>query len=137
MTDALRPSAIADDSGHGGLQMFVTAGPTSLVADVKVEACGLDLGPDPHDLVAAGLAACTTMTLRLYAERKNWPLGAVHVEVRSSREADMTPPERFDREITLDGDLDAEQRERLLAIAEMCPIHKLLSQGARIVTTVG
>ena len=137
MTDTLRPSAIADDSGHGGLQMFVTAGPTSLVADVKVSAGGLDLGPDPHDLIAAGLAACTTMTLRLYAKRKNWALGAVHVEVRSGRDVDMVPPERFDREITLDGDLDDEQRKRLLEIAEMCPIHRLLTQGARVVTTVG
>jgi putative redox protein len=137
MTDVLRPSAIADDSGHGGLQMFVTAGPTSLVADVKVSAGGLDLGPDPHDLVAAGLAACTTMTLRLYAKRKNWALGAVHVEVRSARDVDMVPPERFDREITLDGDLDDEQRKRLMEIAEMCPIHRLLTQGARVVTTVG
>ena len=57
MTETVRPSAVADDSGHGGLQTFVTAGPTSLVADVKVSAGGLDLGPDPHDLVAAGLAA--------------------------------------------------------------------------------
>lgn len=137
MTDAIRPSAIADDSGHGGLQMFVTAGPTSLVADVKVSAGGLDLGPDPHDLVAAGLAACTAMTLRLYAKRKNWALGAVHVEVRSARDVDMVPPERFDREITLDGDLDDEQRKRLFEIAEMCPIHRLLTQGARVVTTVG
>jgi putative redox protein len=137
MTDVLRPSAIADDSGHGGLQMFLTAGPTSLVADVKVASGGLDLGPDPHDLVAAGLAACTTMTLRLYAKRKNWTLGAVHVEVRSARDVDMVPPERFDREITLDGDLDDEQRKRLLEIAEMCPIHRLLTQGARVVTTVG
>jgi putative redox protein len=137
MTDVLRPSAIADDSGHGGLQVFVTAGPTSLVADVKVSAGGLDLGPDPHDLVAAGLAACTTMTLRLYAKRKNWALGAVHVEVRSARDVDMVPPERFDREITLDGDLDEEQRKRLLEIAEMCPIHRLLTQGARVMTTVG
>lgn len=137
MTDTPRPNAVADDSGHGGLQMFLTAGPTSLVADVKVAAGGLDLGPDPHDLVAAGLAACTTMTLRLYAQRKDWPLGAVHVEVRSSREPDMLPPERFDRQITLDGDLNADQRERLLAIAQLCPIHKLLTQGARVVTTVG
>lgn len=137
MADVLRPSAITDDSGHGGLQMFLTAGPTSLVADVKVAAGGLDLGPDPHDLVAAGLAACTAMTLRLYAKRKNWALGAVHVEVRAARDADMTPPDRFDREITLDGDLDAEQRQRLFEIAEMCPIHRLLTQGARVVTTVG
>ena len=60
-----RPSATADDSGHGGLQTFVTAGPSTLVADVSVAQGGLGLGPDPHQLVAAALAACTSMTLRL------------------------------------------------------------------------
>lgn len=137
MIDTPRPNAVADDSGHGGLQTFVTAGPTSLVADVKVAAGGLDLGPDPHDLVAAGLAACTTMTLRLYAKRKAWALGAVHVEVRHHLEPGQVPPDRFDRTITLDGDLDDEQRQRLLQIANLCPIHKLLTQGARVVTTLG
>jgi putative redox protein len=76
-----RPSALADDSGHGGVQILVTAGPTRFAADLGPMDGGLDIGPNPHDLVAAGLAACTTQTLRLYAKRKVWALGAVHVEV--------------------------------------------------------
>lgn len=137
MTDAAqtRPFATATDAGTGALQTFVTAGPSTIVADVSTAQGGLDLGPDPHELVAAGLAACTTMTLRLYANRKNWEVSGLHVEVFSHYDADHTPPERFERVITLEGNLNEEQRERLFEIAERCPIHKLLTQGARVVTT--
>ena len=139
MTDAAptRPFATATDNGSGTLQTFVTAGPSTIVADIAVAQGGLDLGPDPHELVAAGLAACTSMTLRLYANRKGWDISALHVEVFSHYDADQTPPERFERIITLDGNLNDEQRERLFEIADRCPIHKLLTAGARVVTTVG
>ncbi len=133
MADRSRPTA-ADDSGHGGLQILISAGPLRFVGDEPADLGGLDLGPTPHDLVAAGLAACTTQTLRLYAGRKGWPLGAVHVEVAHARQAGETPADAFTRRITLGGDLDAEQRARLIQIAEMCPIHRLLTAGARIVT---
>jgi len=138
MTDTAptRPFATATDTGTGALQTFVTAGPSTIVADVSAAQGGLDLGPDPHELVAAGLAACTTMTLRLYANRKNWDVTGLHVEVFSHYDKDQTPPERFERIISLDGNLNDEQRERLFEIAEKCPIHKLLTQGARVVTTV-
>lgn len=135
MTDAPRPSASADDSGHGGVQILVTAGPSRLAADLAVEAGGLGLGPDPHDLVAAGLAACTAQTLRLYARRKAWTLGAMRVEVTWRREAGATPADVFDRVITLSGDLDDEQRAKLMMIANACPVHKLLTAGARVETT--
>lgn len=138
MTEAAhtRPFATADDSGHGGMQTFVTAGPATIVADVSVAQGGLDLGPDPHELVSAGLAACTSMTLRLYANRKNWNISAMHVEVFHHYDADQTPHDRFERIISIEGDLNDEQRERLFEIAERCPIHKLLTSGARVVTTV-
>ncbi|WP_184716766.1 OsmC family protein [Caulobacter sp.] len=136
-TPATRPSATADDSGHGGLQTFVTAGPATIVADIAAAKGGLDLGPDPHELVCAGLAACTSMTLRLYANQKNWDISAMHVEVFHHFDADQTPHDRFERTITLEGNLNDEQRERLFQIADKCPIHKLLTAGARVVTTVG
>jgi putative redox protein len=136
MTDAPRP-AVAEDSGHGGLQILVTAGPARFVADEPVSLGGLDLGPTPHDLVSAGLAACTTQTLRLYAKRKGWPLGAVAVQVSHRRDITMTPVDIFDRTITLGGPLDDEQRQRLLEIAEKCPVHKLLIGGSNIFTVVG
>jgi putative redox protein len=95
----------------------------------------LALGPTPHDLVAAGLAACTSQTLRLYAKRKSWPLGPVHVDVIHARHAGEQPADTFTRRIRLGGDIDAEQRARLMEIADMCPIHRLLTAGARVVTT--
>jgi len=136
-TAPTRPYATATDNGSGGLQTFVTAGPSTIVADISVAQGGLDLGPDPHELVAAGLAACTTMTLRLYANQKGWDVSGMHVEVFSHFDQDQTPHERFERIISIEGNLNDEQRERLFQIAEKCPIHKLLTAGARVVTTVG
>jgi putative redox protein len=135
MSDAPRP-AIAEDAGHGGLQILVSAGPARFVADEPVAIGGLDLGPSPHDLVCAGLAACTSQTLRLYAKRKGWPLGRVEVKVSHRRDISQKPVDIFDREITLGGTLDDEQRQRLLEIAEMCPVHKLLTAGATISTAL-
>lgn len=129
------PRASASDSGHGGLQLLVEAGPARFVADEPVASGGLGLGPTPHDLVGAGLAACTAMTMRLYAQRKGWALGEVHVSVTHSRHASESPHDRFDRRIELAGDLDDEQRARLLEIAEMCPVHRMLTAGARVITT--
>jgi putative redox protein len=130
------PSVIAQDSGHGGLQILISAGPARFVADEPVALGGLDLGPTPHELVSAGLAACTTQTLRLYAKRKGWPLGQVEVSVSHRRGITAKPIDIFDRVITLGGSLDDEQRQRLLEIAELCPVHKLLTAGATVATTV-
>uniref|UniRef100_B0T8G2 OsmC family protein n=1 Tax=Caulobacter sp. (strain K31) TaxID=366602 RepID=B0T8G2_CAUSK len=137
MTAPARPSAIADDSGHGGVQILITAGPVRFTGDLTPADGGLDVGPNPHDLVAAGLAACTTQTLRLYAKRKGLALGAVHVEVTWRREPGWLPADVFERVITLTGDLDDAQRTRLLEIAEMCPVHKMLVAGSRVLTTAG
>ena len=128
-----RPSALADDSGHGGVQILVTAGPIRFAADLGPVDGGLDVGPNPHDLVAAGLAACTTQTLRLYARRKAWLLGAVHVEVTWRRDPSSQPADTFERVITLGGDLDEAQRARLIEIAEACPVADPLGERDRVV----
>jgi putative redox protein len=128
--------ATADDSGHGGQQILVGAGPIRFAADEPVAQGGLDIGPTPHDLVAAGLAACTAQTLRLYANRKAWPLGAAHVEVTHSRSLTDTPHDTFHRSLRLEGSLDESQRRRLSEIADMCPIHRLLTAGSTVVTTI-
>ncbi len=134
---ASEPGSItAQDTGHGGLQVLVTAGPARFVADEPSELGGLDLGPTPHDLVCAGLAACTTQTLRLYAKRKTWALGPVTVTVSHHRDLSRTPPDVFNRAIALGGDLDEAQRARLLEIAEMCPVHRLLTAGAQVSTAL-
>jgi putative redox protein len=127
--------ASAADAGLGGLQLLIEAGPARFVGDEPVSEGGLDLGPTPHDLVCAGLSACTAMTMRLYAQRKGWALGAVHVSVTHARHASETPADRFERRIEFAGDLDEVQRARLLEIAELCPVHKLLTAGSAIVTT--
>ncbi len=135
MADA-QPPATAEDSGHGGLQMLIGAGPARFVADEPLELGGLDLGPTPHNLVSAGLAACTAQTLRLYAKRKAWLLGPVRVEVIHRHDDALSPADIFDRVITLGGDLDDDQRQRLLAIANICPVHKLLTRGASVSTSL-
>jgi putative redox protein len=127
-------AATADDAGHGGLQLIIGAGPARFVADEPVDAGGLDLGPTPHDLLSAALAACTAQTLRLYAGRKGWPLGAVRVEVIHSRDASATPPDHFQRTVSLGGGLADDQRARLMELAERCPVHRLLTTGAGIDT---
>ncbi len=133
---AIPRPAVAEDSGRGGLQILIEAGPARFVADEPAALGGLDLGPTPHDLICAGLAACTAQTLRLYAGRKEWPLGPVRVSVRHSRDPSLNPPDRFAREITLSGPLSEAQRARLLEIAEHCPVHSLLAGGAAVATTL-
>jgi putative redox protein len=128
-------SSTADDTGHGGLQILIGAGPARFVADEPVAQGGLDLGPTPHELVSAGLAACTSQTLRLYAKQKGWLLGAVHVAVSHRRDLTATPVDVFDRTISLAGALDETQKARLMEIAQRCPVHRLLTAGASIVTT--
>lgn len=135
MAIAIHP-VTADDGGQGGLQLLITAGPARFVADEPIELGGLDLGPTPHELIAAGLAACTSQTLRLYAKRKGWPLGPVRVSVVHRRELAQDPPDVFDRIIALRGPLDDEQRARLLEIADRCPVHLMLTRGAAINTSL-
>jgi putative redox protein len=108
-----------------------------------VDVGGLDSGPGPYDLVLAGLGACTAMTLRLYAERKALPLDRVAVELSHNRihAADCESCEtkegmidRIERAITLRGDLDQSQRQRLLEIADKCPVHRTLTSEVDIRT---
>jgi len=129
-------------SGEGLLQHIV-AGRHTLVVDEPVAAGGGDQGPSPYELLAAALGSCTSMTLRLYARRKGWPLSRVVVTVRHERihAADCADCEtkegRVDqlrRDIVLEGPLDPAQRARLLEIADRCPIHRTLRNEIRIVT---
>jgi putative redox protein len=117
-----------------GLKAQVAADGQRWLVDEPVEAGGTGLGPSPHGLLAAGLAACTTLTLRLYADRKAWPLEHINVAVSHEKEADQSPPDLFRRSIRLQGPLDSEQTARLKEIADRCPVHKTLTTGSRIVT---
>lgn len=123
------------ETGIGKFQVEVMAAGATFLADEPVEAGGLGSGPNPYDLLASALGACTAMTLRLYAARKAWPLERVIVRVLHTR-AGLKARDRFAREITLEGPLDSAQQRRLLEIAERCPVHRTLEQGSEIISVL-
>ncbi|MFC5478780.1 OsmC family protein [Massilia suwonensis] len=117
--------------GAGPLQQVIQIGPHTLLTDASVEAGGEGSGPLPHDLLAAALAACTTLTVNLYARRKGWPLEEVRVAVSHGQEGQAYA---FHRRIEYVGALGAAEKERLTAIANQCPVHKTLSGQIAITT---
>ncbi|MBV8972632.1 MAG: OsmC family protein [Sphingomonadaceae bacterium] len=121
------------ETGGGPFEVRVTAASGSFLADEPAAVGGGGAGPTPYDLLSAALGACTAMTLRLYATRKGWPLGTVGVEVGHTAKT-ATSRDIFTRRITVDGVLDAEQRTRLLEIADRCPVHRTLTVGAEVTT---
>ena len=129
-------------SGTGFVQHIQT-GRHHLVVDEPVGVGGGDQGPSPYDLLAAALGSCTAITLRMYARTKGWPLHRVGVLVRHEKihAADCASCEtkegridQLEREITLEGPLDESQKQRLLEIADRCPVHKTLEREVRMVT---
>ena len=118
------------ENGLGRYQQEVIAGQHHLLAGEPAELGGDDAGPAPFDYLMAGLGACTSITLRMYAERKGLPLRQVSVDLSVHKvEVDGIARHRIHRQITLDGELNAEQRQRLLEIANKCPVHRALSQS--------
>jgi putative redox protein len=121
------------ESGNGPFGQFITTGHHVLGADEPSSLGGKDTGPDPYELVLAGLGACTAMTIRMYAQRKQIPLTRVEVRLRHvQRMSSEVLKDRFERAITLVGNLTSEQRQHLLEIAERCPVSKTLRQSSDI-----
>ncbi|MFI9327095.1 OsmC family protein [Kitasatospora sp. NPDC052868] len=134
---------VVSENGVGRYGQQVLAGRHELTADEPAPA-GEDSGPNPYDLLLAALGSCTSMTVRMYAERKGWPLEKVTVALRHQRvhaedcaecESGHGLVDLITREIRFDGPLDAEQRRRLLDIAEKCPVHRTLTAGLVVSTT--
>jgi putative redox protein len=131
------------ETRNSKFQQTISIGPHHMLADEPVVAGGEDSGPGPYDYVLAGLGACTSMTMRLYADRKSLPLERTTVTLKHSKihavdcaecgtKAGML--DRIDLVIAMEGDLDAEQRKRLLEIADKCPVHRTLTSEVHIVT---
>ncbi len=131
---------------HGGkYQQEILTGPHRLLADEPVSLGGLDSGPGPYDFLLAGLGACTSMTIRLYADFKKIPLENVAVRLNHEKKIHtkdcedcdnkVTKVDHIERAITLEGPLDAGQRKKLMEIADKCPVHQTLQSKVDIVTT--
>ena len=127
------------------LRQQIDAGPHTLYADEPADAGGDETGPDPYELLLGALGACTSMTLQLYARRKGWPLEGVEVRVTHRRdyhkdcedcEDEPVQIDRIDRAIALRGPLDAQQRARLLEIAQKCPVHRTLTGTIKVDDTL-
>jgi len=131
-------------SSEDGLAQEIVAGDHRWRSDEPAP-FGTDTGPSPYDLLLASLGACTSMTLRLYAQRKGWDLQRVTVRVRHSRihaedcndcETKEGYLDRIDREIELTGRLDDDQKRRLVETAERCPVHRTLKSEINIRTSL-
>ena len=119
--------------GNDHYKTVLTTNTNTLIADEPLHAEGTDLGFAPTELLASALASCTAITLRMYADRKEWPLNKVDVVVTFQRDNELNIS-NMSRSIELHGQLSQEQRERLLQIANLCPIHKILTNPIAIVT---
>lgn len=131
------------ERGASPFTVDIRTGRHAWVGDEPTSVGGHDLGPSPYDMLVAALGACTAMTMRMYAQRKQWPLGQVsvqliHGKIHASDCADCETRagkvDRIERVITITGDLDAQQRQRLLEIADMCPVHRTLHAEVLVVT---
>jgi len=116
----------------GPVSQEIEIGPHRLTADVGTDLGGGDSGPSPHELLASALGACSALTMRMYAQRKGWPLDDAQVSVSIVKEAGLT---RFERKIELIGSLEAEQKTRLIEIANRCPVHLVLTGKIEVHTS--
>ena len=137
-------TVVVSETRASKLQNVIATGKHRILADEPVEVGGMDSGPGPYDFLLGALGACTSMTMRLYAERKSIPLVRTTVTLQHSRihakdcedcETKEGMISKIDRVIAMEGDLDDEQRKKLMEIADKCPVHRTLTSEIKIVTT--
>lgn len=124
-------------TGDGKFQTRIQLRGGPILADEPAEVGGLDSGPTPYELLSAALASCTAMTMRLYADRKQWSLPGFEVSVVHSLTpgaGDSPPRDLFTRRIRFDSAIGPDEEKRLVEIADRCPVHRTLMRGFQIVT---
>jgi putative redox protein len=129
-------------AGQDKYRTEITAGGQTFIADEPVSVGGAGNAPTPYDLLLGAIGSCTAMTVRMYADRKGWPLESVTIRLRTAENhakdcvdcVDKTVGmHAIERELEFEGDLDDEQRERLTLIADRCPVKQTIERGIRIV----
>ena len=143
VTDEGPRNVVVRETRNSKLQQIISTGPHRLLADEPVSVGGEDTGPGPYDFLLASLGACTSMTMRLYADRKSLPLERITVTLKHQKihaedcaecETKEGMLDQIDRVIAMEGALDADQRKKLMEIADKCPVHRTLTSEIRIVT---
>ena len=137
--------AVVVNSGVVRYAQNISVGPHLFQADEPRDSSGNDVGPNPYEVLFSALGACTSLTLRMYSERKQWPLQGVEVRLAHSKihaedcvacDTQRGTLDQIDVEIFLIGDLSEDQRQRLMEIADRCPIHRTLISEMEIRTTL-
>jgi putative redox protein len=132
---------VSVDAGQLRYAQNISVGPHVLQADEPVEVGGNDAGPNPYELLLAALGSCASITVRMYSERKQWPLQEVHVDLSWARahaedcaecDTEVRMGDGIEMEISFLGDLSEDQRKRLFEIANKCPVHRTLSSQVQI-----
>jgi len=131
-------AATVVESGNGPYGRFITAGGHVFGADEPAELGGKNSGPDTYELLLSALGACTAMTLRTFADRRKMRLDRVEVRLRHAQRANAQAglTDRFERVIALSGELSAEERQKLLDIADICPVSQTLQRSSSVVSTL-
>jgi uncharacterized OsmC-like protein len=139
------PRTVMVNSGLVRYAQNISVGPHLLQADEPRDSAGNDVGPNPYELLLSALGACTSMTLCMYAERKRWPLRGVQVRLTHSKiyaedcvacDTKRGTLDQIDVEISLIGDLSEDQRQRLMEIADRCPVHRTMVSEIQVRTTL-
>lgn len=145
MSESEKKKIVHFHLGDANYKTVMTAGNHELIADEPEDAGGKDEGPDPYDYLLMALGSCSVITMKMYADRKEWPVEDIFIEMRHHKAhaedcVDCDDPnariDKIEKDIIVKGDLSDEQLERLLEISKKCPVHKTLLNDVEIVSTV-